>query len=178
VPKVAPDAPASLKSDSSSLAKPDKIKVKAKVKKKEIKIREKSSVQAAEDDGEPSVSTPVKMEEKVPTGREKPLFKESLKSGGRRRNLSKRNLFRCSYCDYASVRRYNTERHIRLRHPFYRYKVSVKTVVLQSERAYYMYLRGSHSHAYSHTHAHTLACIDFGLGERFRCCLTGATIQV
>ena len=37
----------------------------------------------------------------------------------------RRRQFNCSYCDYASVRRYNTERHIRLRHPTYRYKVRV-----------------------------------------------------
>ena len=46
--------------------------------------------------------------------------------GGRRKSPhGRRRQFHCSYCDYASVRRYNTERHIRLRHPTYRYKVGV-----------------------------------------------------
>lgn len=52
--------------------------------------------------------------------------------GGRKKSPhGRRRQFHCSYCDYASVRRYNTERHIRLRHPTYRYKVGV--LILRSE---------------------------------------------
>ncbi|KAL8567884.1 hypothetical protein ACOMHN_059006 [Nucella lapillus] len=90
----------------------------------------------------------------------KDALAKKLAKGGRGRGSKKteevnpprrnRRQFRCSYCDYASVRRYNTERHIRLRHPSYRYRCPLEQCgqILLDESELRVHLQGHSSAAF------------------------------
>ncbi|KAK7109911.1 uncharacterized protein [Littorina saxatilis] len=139
--------------------KPEKVK---DIKKKDVKVKVKPAPAPAPSSSNTSSSSSAAEQgtpAKVPA-----LSRFARRGRGRGSRHSatpraKRHQFCCSYCNYASVRRYNTERHIRLRHPTYRYKCPLDNcgVILLDDTELRLHLQG-HSGA-----AFFLRCRDCGV---------------